>query len=570
MSNDAVTMSSGGPFDDAVMLLVQTQIPEVVALNTSSTGLENLATNHSTEMYSLGRETSVPKPVARVVVDNLLSKPTLVSIAACIVGYLVIKIIVTMVYRLYFHPLAKVPGPRIAAVTREYEFWYQGLQHTKFPAKIKELHKQYGPIVRISPEEISLNDSEFNIDYFMHDKKLNKDPWYYDFGFRNALFVLTNKEKHKERQTNLADSFRGSYWKEAYPMLTREIRTLVGKFEKSAQEKQELNLSKAFRKTGNDVLRNFLLGEHYDGPNAHSGDFAKEADTLFHPLFRAVSWSRHFPFLLPFEDLTPDWIVTAVMPMVKYKREIEQMIRGLIFNHDANGKPAYNHALLYRIVDHDPSYRDGKCKAAVEEFMELLWGGREVLGHSLTNICYHLMVNPEIMDKLHAALKASDLDLTTASYAQLQTIPYLWAVCKEGMRLQRGGDFRISRVNKEDVQYKDFFIPANTPISMSPNFFHLDEKVFSDADKFMPERWLSGDVERLEKFWNPFGNGTRSCGGRPMAYEIVFRGVANVFRNYTMEFSNCDAEYCSGEGMLEVFPQGSTTGLRVSITTRED
>ena len=480
------------------------------------------------------------------------------------------KIIVSVIYRLYFHPLAKVPGPKIAAATRGYEFWYQGVQHTRFPSKIKELHKQYGPIVRISPEEISLNDSKFNIEYFMHDKKLKKDPWYYYFGFRDALFVLSNKKKHKERQINLANSFRGSYWKAVHPMMTREIQTLVGKFEKSVEEKEELNLSKAFRKTGNEVLRNFLLGEHYNGPNSDSKDFARQADTFFFPLFRAASWTRHFPFLVHLQDIIPGWVFATVMPMLKYNREIENMIRRLIFDHDATGRPDYNHALLYRIVDHDPSYRNAKCKAAIEEFMELLWGGREVLGHSLSSICFHLMINPEIADKLYAALKASDLNLSTASHAQLQTIPYLWAVCKEGMRLQRGGDFRIPRVSKDDVQYKDFLIPAGTPISMSPNFFHQDESIFLEAIKFKPERWLSGDVERLERFWNPFGNGSRSCAGRPMAYEIVFRSVANVFRHYTMDFSNCDPEYCSKEGMLEVFPQSTTTGLRVSVTKRGD
>ena len=490
--------------------------------------------------------------------------------AACIVGFLALKVVVTVIYRLYFHPLAKVPGPRIAAATRGYELWYQGVQHTKFPQKVKELHQQYGPIVRISPEEISLNDSEFNAEYFMHDKKLDKDPWYYFFGFRNALFVLLDKEKHRHRQTNLAESMRGSYWKAAYPMMTREIQTLIGKFETSAIEKQELNLSKAFRKTGNNVLRNFLLGEDYDGENADSRDFGKQADTHFHPLFRAGSWARHFKFLVPLQDMVPDWVWEVTVPMIKYNREIEHMLRGLIFNHDANGRPEYNHSLLYKIVDHDDSYRDDNCAPAIEEFMELLWGGREVLGHSLTNICYYLMVNPDVMNKLYAALKASDLDLSTASYAQLQTIPYLWACCKEGIRLQRGGNFRIPRINKDDVQYKDFFIPANTPISMSPNFFHQDEKIFPEAAKFIPERWFVPDVERLEKFWNPFGNGSRSCGGRPMAYEIVFRGVANVFRNYKMEFSNCDPEYCMAEGMMEVFPQRTTTGLRVSITKRDE
>jgi cytochrome P450 len=494
--------------------------------------------------------------------------------ALCIiVGYLFASNAIAIVHRLYFNPLAPIPGPKIAAATRLYELWYQGVHHTQFPHKIKQLHKQYGPIVRISPFEISLNDSKFNINFFMSDTKLDKDPWYYFFGFTNALFVLTNKAKHKERQTNLANHFRGKYWTDSFPMITREISSLVGKFESAAQHRGELNLSKVFRKTGNEVLRNFLLGEDYDGENADSRDFAPQADTFYHPLFRAAAWIRHFPWMFKIHNMTPDWMFEAIMPMAKYKREIESMIRTLIRDHDANGKPARNKSLFYQIIDHDPSYRDHGGISAIEEYMELLWGGREVLGHALCNIAYHLMDNPRCMTKLHDELKTAPIQLENATYAQLQKLPYLWAICKEGMRMQLGGTFRIPRVVTEDVQYGDYLLPAGTAVSMSPNFFHDDPEIFPDPMTFRPERWLEADSSELthmEKFWNPFGNGSRSCGGRPMAYEVVFRGIANVFSRYKINWHGCDADYCLKEGMMEVFPPGDSTGLRVSVARWDD
>ena len=499
--------------------------------------------------------------------QSLVSKLSFLNIVACIAAFLCLRFAAILVHRFYFHPLAKVPGPRIATATRLYEFWYQGVQHTKFPQKIKELHEKYGPIVRISPEEVSLNDSEFNVDFFMHDRKLNKDPWYYYFGFQNALFVLQDKEKHRTRQANLANHFKGGYFQSSYPMITREIGDMIGKFEESAETKETLNLSKTYRKAGNEVMRNFLLGDHYDGDNADSRDFGKAADTYYHPLFRSAAWIRHFPWMIDWYNRTPNWVFEKMMPMAVYKREIETMIRGLIKSHDDNGKPAHNKALLYQMVDHDVSYREFGSAPAIEEFMELLWGGREVLGHALSNVSYHLMTNPSRMARLHQELKSAPFDLATATYAQLATLPYLWACCKEGMRLQRGGMFRIPRVCSADVQYKQFFLPAGTPISMSPNFFHQDPAIFPEPESYRPERWLAGpaEVERLEKFWNPFGNGSRSCGGRPMAFEIIFRGVANIFSRYKIDFEGCDAEYCAKEGMMEVFPQETSTGLRVSV-----
>ena len=51
------------------------------------------------------------------------------------------------IFRFYFSPLAKFPGPRLAALTQWYEFYYEVVLRGKFSDHITELHKIYGETI---------------------------------------------------------------------------------------------------------------------------------------------------------------------------------------------------------------------------------------------------------------------------------------------------------------------------------------------------------------------------------------------------------------------------------------
>ena len=55
------------------------------------------------------------------------------------------------IYRLYFHPLAKFPGRKIAIFTQWYEFYFDIIKHGGglYSWEIEKMHEQYGMDARL-------------------------------------------------------------------------------------------------------------------------------------------------------------------------------------------------------------------------------------------------------------------------------------------------------------------------------------------------------------------------------------------------------------------------------------
>ena len=75
-----------------------------------------------------------------------------------ILGVSMIYLILRSVYRLTYHPLAKFPGPRWAAITPMYAGLYDLSFKTSFCKQLPALHARYGPIIRIRPNELHVLD----------------------------------------------------------------------------------------------------------------------------------------------------------------------------------------------------------------------------------------------------------------------------------------------------------------------------------------------------------------------------------------------------------------------------
>lgn len=67
-------------------------------------------------------------------------------LASALLAYLVLHRVYRIFYDLKRHPLAHIPGPKLAAITYLYQTYYSLVGGSRYYVKVGELHEKYGMI----------------------------------------------------------------------------------------------------------------------------------------------------------------------------------------------------------------------------------------------------------------------------------------------------------------------------------------------------------------------------------------------------------------------------------------
>lgn len=175
----------------------------------------------------------------------------------------------------------------------------------------------------------------------------------------------------------------------------------------------------------------------------------------------------------------------------------------------------------------------------VDEGQTMIAAGQETSSFFLRQATYFILANPDVHAKLLAELKqAIPNSSAIPPLARLEELPYLRAVVNESHRFSHGVVGRLERVSPhKPLQYKDWVIPAGTPVAMTSLLQHRDPEKFPNPEKFDPDRWLkkSDDGERLEQYLVSFSRGTRQCMGINLATAEIYLTLAYIFRRFDMK-----------------------------------
>jgi cytochrome P450 len=167
-----------------------------------------------------------------------------------------------------------------------------------------------------------------------------------------------------------------------------------------------------------------------------------------------------------------------------------------------------------------------------DQVVTFIVAGHETVASALTWTFALLAENPEVMRLLQAEADAV-LGGNAAHFADYQRLPYARAVIDETLRLYPPA-WLITRNSLGDDSLGGYEVPEGSLIIMSPWLLHRHPGVWANPDRFDPQRFIDGEIDRSA--FIPFGAGPRQCIGRDFAYVEAVLLLSSLVAHFDLEY----------------------------------
>ncbi|KAL4938472.1 hypothetical protein BDV06DRAFT_215067 [Aspergillus oleicola] len=498
-----------------------------------------------------------------------------------------IPVVVTVIYclgvciqRLVISPVARFPGPKLAALTFWYEFYYDVIKRGQYFREIEKMHQRYGPIVRVNPFELHVQDPDFYpVLYTGPTRRRHKWPWAARmFGNNTSAFSTVAHDHHRLRRSALNPLFSRTAIQRMTPRIQDRLRLLCQRLDKITLSTGIVDLGTAYTAFAADCITDYCFGSSLD--LIHSPDFAADWIEMVAAPSELGHLVKQCPWILPLLIQFPRCVVRAIAPAVALLYQIqERMSRQIqpLTERKVDDKSSRPLTVFDTLLAGDLPPAEKTVQRLKGEGQTLIGAGTLTTGNALKTIIFHVQDNLHVLQKLKAELDngLSDIDpLDMIDTTQLERLPYLTACIWEGLRLAYGVTHRLQLIAEEPLRYRDMEIPTGTPVSMTSIFMHDNPVVFPEPRAFRPERWLEMDTETRGKIMGrhfvPFSKGSRMCLGMHLAYTELYLVLATTFRRYEVELMGVQRDDIEmAHDFFDPAPKQDSKGLVVRLRRRD-
>lgn len=425
------------------------------------------------------------------------------------------------IHRLYFHPLAKYPGPLLNRLTPLP--LSIALLRGRLPFYVKKIHDDYGPVVRLTPTELSFNSEKSWKDIYGSrggHANFHKDPIH--VGSVQAVpgavtITMADDADHSRQRRALSYAFSTKALLEQEYLIASYINVFRDKMNEFAQAGKVCNIADWFSYTTFDIIGHLSLGEPFGCLTSSDLRFwvpliseSIKAGAVEQATRRLASTGSLFQTLL-LKLFAPAELREQRRKHLNYSRE--KILKRIGQSDMAN----QHRDFLYYLMKQGDKENLNQDEIIVNGALFII-AGSETTGSFMTGLFNHLLrpENRTVFNKLKEEIRSSfdcDEDIT---YERLSKFPWLTAVLEEGLRIFPSAPIGFTRtVPHAGDTVDNGFIPGGTTVSTCMWAATHAPENFADPYEFRPERWLDRETatDKLGAS-NAFSLGPRGCIGR--------------------------------------------------------
>ena len=450
--------------------------------------------------------------------------------------------------------------------------------------KIAQWHKQYGPVVRIAPNEVSVASLQDTREVYGSRHRWPKSGYFDNFmeyGAR-SVFATRSYEAHQAKR-RLTSSFYQASNIYRFPELERHIqeRSLAALHHVQQNLGQETDVYSLADWYALDNITFLVLGPEHCTRCINQDCYER----------RLLQDLKYQQFAGPLRIRFPQTLKYASRFLAKCSRrqfgflvadnELASWCQSRFHNAIDDPRLTRTHSLLRHLCDSEAA-TDESGPGLDKKTIDLQYIAAEVLDNinaaeatvavTATYLVWRLTESPHWQRRIRGELSRLPVQKDGAlAFAHIDHhVPSLEACLREVYRLHPASSGRAERVVPPGGRVMSgFYLPENTIVTASVKALHHDENVYPDSNLFAPERWLEID----EQAWKlrdaqliPFGHGARICLGKALATMEIKLFVAALYRKYeTIKTSSLSAESMRQCSTHDAVPEGLKCMVRFQL-----
>ena len=446
-----------------------------------------------------------------------------------------LALLVLGTWRYVFCPLAHLPGPWYTRLTGAVDF-IQTLQGRRALA-IDDLHRKYGPVVRIAPSMASVwgQDAIKTIYGSSKNRAFDKDKLSsLIFNFRGPKYAnlvgLSNSREAAQRRRFYGSAFSRGSLLNIYGTIEKALIRYDERLRDWTSKNAKIDFSLASRIAALDVITEVAFGGHYKG-----GTDGLKLMRLLDDFGTANVLRVSSPVLYKLLKLVPlaslKWVHSLDGFCDIGEKSVDEYLA-----HRKDGQRAKD--VMGPLIE----YRDENGTSLDREqlnieALQMIVGGTDTTSNTTSYISWEVARNPTIYNQLRS--EVSKVKGESPSVVELEQLPYLTACIYEGLRLHCALPGPTPRVVPQTgAHIVGQYFPAGTEVFVQAQTAHQDASLFPNPQVYDPSRWLNNKNEaEMHKAMMGFSSGPRICLGMTLAWIEMRYMIAQLFRNYEVQIS---------------------------------